>query len=42
MRRVSIHMLFHHYDKDESRELDAAELAGLMQEIIRSAKPSFN
>ena len=36
LRRVSIHMLFHHYDKDESRVLDAPELVGLMQEIIRS------
>ena len=39
-RRTVIHMLFHHYDRDESRELSPDELVQLMLELIRSSTTS--
>ena len=36
-RRTAIHMLFHHYDTDHSRELSSHELVHLMLTLIRDS-----
>ena len=36
-RRTAIHILFHHYDRDDSRELSSSELVNLMLELIRNS-----
>ena len=36
-RRTAIHILFHHYDRDDSKELSSSELVNLMLELIRNS-----